>query len=222
MILFALCMGVMAWVGTNNFWIALAFLGMTLGDAFFFLNKAIAKHTLMVHKKHECFQFVNSFIIALSVKKTLGNAYQTVVSQTSGPLLAEMNAIKHLTSNEALEYLLTYFESPSYGLFLNVIHLYEDQGGDILVMGEFLVNEIRRDEEKLTITEKMGQRKLMNFIVLWLMTLVILVFCRFGISGFYQQMLENQVFVWMIVFFLFFLLFSVHVFLDLFLKQGKR
>ncbi len=220
--LFGLAMGVMAWIGTDNLWIACAFVLLTAGYGFFYVNKAFENHHNDVRKRHECFQFINSFIIALSVKKTLGNAYQTVESQTSGPLLTEMQAIAHMDTASALDFLSQYFASSTYGLFLNVIHLYADQGGDILVMGEFLVNEIRRSEEKLTLTEAMALRKLVNFAVLWLMTLVILVFCRFGISGFYHQMLQNRLFVLLIVFFLLFLLFSFHVFFGLYLHSESE
>lgn len=221
--LLSLVMGAMAWVGTDNLWIAGAFFLLTAGYGAFYLNKAFQRHHEKVRKRHECFQFINSFIIALSVKKTLGSAFQTVESQTSGPLLSEMHAIDHMDTASALDFLLQYFNSPTYGLFLNVIHLYADQGGDILVMGEFLVNEIRRAEEKLTLSESMAVHKLVNFAVLWLMTLVILLFCRFGISGFYHQMLENNLFVLMICFFLFFLLFSFHVFFQRYLgKENKK
>ncbi len=222
LVLLSLVLGVMAWVGTDNLFIAAAFFLVTAGYCAFYLNKAFAKHQETVRKKHECFQFINSFIISLSVKKTLGSAYQTVESQTSGPLLTEMQAIAHMDTSSALDFLLQYFNSPTYGLFLNIIHLYVDQGGDILVMGEFLVNEIRRAEEKLTLTETMALRKLVNFAVLWLMTLIILIFCRFGISGFYHQMLQSRLFLVLICFFLLFLLFSFHVFFSRYLGEEKK
>ena len=222
MVLLSLVMGIMAWVGTDNLFLSAVFFLLSAGYCLFYLNKAFSKHREKVQKKHECFQFINSFIIALSVKKTLGNAYQTVESQTSGTLLAEMKAIAHMDTSSALDFLLQYFNSSTYGLFLNVIHLYTDQGGDILVMGEFLVNEIRRAEEKLTLSETMALRKLVNFAVLWLMTLIILVFCRFGISGFYHQMLQNRLFLVLICFFLLFLLFSFHVFFQRYLGEEKK
>ncbi len=218
---FSLILGVMAWVGTDHLWISLGFVAVSLLDCFFYWDPKFERRETTNLKKHECFQFVNSFIIALSVKKTLGNAYQTIVQQTTGGLADELRGNQHLNTSEALECLMSYFGTPSYALFLNIIRLYEQQGGDILLMGEFLVHEVRREEEKLTLTEVMVRRKLTNFVVLWMMTLVILLFCRFGISSFYHQMLGNPIFILMMVVFLGFLLVSFHVFFQLMIKKEK-
>ncbi len=218
----ALFLGLLAWIGTNQILIAGIFFGLVSLDGFFYLDKRFEHYGIRNQKRHECFQFINSFIIALSVKKTLGSAYQTVVSQSSGPIADELTSNQHLNTNEALETMMSYFVTPSYGLFLNVVRLYEEQGGDILIMGEFLIHEVRREEEKLTLTEIMVRQKMVNFIILWIMTLVILVFCRFGISSFYEQMLGNSLFIGMIILFMVFLMASFHVFFQMIFKKEKN
>ena len=97
-------------------------------------------------------------------------------------------------------------------MFINVIRLYQDQGGDILAMSDALLREATRTEKSLTESVSISHRKLFEFGLLWIMSFAILLFLRFGISEFYTKMVMSNMFVALLVAFFIVSLISIHLF----------
>ena len=58
-----------------------------------------------------------------------------------------------------------------YKLFLNIIALYEEQGGNILQMAALLTEKSRYQEQYLNNTVGVAKRKIIEFSTLWLFSL---------------------------------------------------
>jgi len=209
----ALVIGGIAWAGTDSWLLSGTIAGIVLLYLLFYVDKTLKNHRQNIKKRHECYQFINSFIIAISVKKTVGAALETITDQFKGALKEELNSVDHLDSLDTVTYLNKYFSLPLYDLFLKIITLYLEQGRDILQMSELLIYEARRMEENINVLDIMGKRKAINFAILWIMTGVIILFCRFGIKAFYLQMLGSPLFLSILVGFFLFALLSFHLML---------
>ncbi|MCX5775675.1 MAG: hypothetical protein NTV44_04880 [Firmicutes bacterium] len=209
----AVMIGAIAWAGTDSWFISGIISAIIFAYLFFYVDKILSSHRIHIKKRHECYQFINSFIIAISVKKTVGAALETITDQFGGALKEELQSVEHLDSLDTLTYLNKYFSLPLYDLFLKIINLYLEQGRDILLMSELLIYEARRMEENINVLDVMGKRKALNFSILWIMTAIIILFCRFGIRAFYLQMLNSPLFLSILVGFFLFALLSFHLML---------
>ena len=92
-------------------------------------------------------------------------------------------------------------------MFLDTIKVWREQGGDILMMSQYLINQVRLKEEYLIHCESVHRSKLIEFFVLWGITLTILTSLRFALSQFYTRIIHSTFFqVAVVVLFLFVLL----------------
>lgn len=163
-------------------------------------------------KRHEGYRFVNSFIISYSSNHSLEKAY-TAATEYSGPELQEvLKAIETKEVKERITYLQNYFESDLYGMFLSLYNLYEQQGGDLLSIAKGLLDEITRVEEAGDASSKESFRSLKDFAVLWVFSLAIFLFLRYGLTNFYGTLTSSITFLLTIGLYFGFLLFSLVVY----------
>ena len=107
-------------------------------------------------------------------------------------------------------------------MFLNFLEIYQDQGGNILSMTDNLIRECTRTEKTLMESYNLGIKHLIEFITLWALSFAVLLFLKFGVGDFYNKMLDNPIFVPLIlVFYLIFLL-STHFFLKSFTNLSVK
>ncbi len=185
-------------------------------SAYYFLiaRKRIKLYLEKNCKLHTCYNFINSFLISLSIQGSLDEAFLAASKNAKGSFETILSEINDMTSKEKLDYLTKYFEFGTFKMLVNLISLYEEQGGNILKMGESLINETRRIEETLIESESNSKKKITEFAILWSLSFVVLLFMRFALSDFYLNMLASTIFIiLLIVFYLFFLL-SVHLFVN--------
>jgi hypothetical protein len=147
-------------------------------------------------KRHEAYHFVNSFIISLSVSNSPETAFNNA---TNGIEDEELNKLlDHLSSfsiKEKLDYLGSYFNIPYYPMFLSIYQLSIEQGGDLLKLADPLLKEITRSEESGNESFKESSRRFMQFVSLWFMSSLILVFLRFGLKSFYETLVASKAFL---------------------------
>ena len=141
----------------------------------------LKKYDQIKSRFHECYHFVNNFIISLSIKKSISGALETTVGSMPGEFIDMFNSVENISENEKLEYLTSYFSFHDYQLFLQIVLLWEDQGGDITTMSKYLSNDLRANEEYLTKVEGITKRKYFEIGVLWVITIAIVIFLRFGL-----------------------------------------
>jgi hypothetical protein len=177
------------------------------------LLRKIVQPSIEKNKKfHECYQFINSLVISLSVTHSISASYEKSSIPFEGLLKEQNDSIMHLLPKEKILYLKKYFNFDAYQMFINIIDIYEEQGGDILKMSHSLNNELTRIENSINLIEKRNIKKLFDFCSLWLTTFVILLFCRFALSQFYDMVIASPIYITSIVAFFIFVLLSIFLF----------
>src|SRR5574344_1186843 len=143
------------------------------------------RHDEKERKRHECYHFLNTFIISLSVTQSGERSLEATALDMKGEEKSIYDAVETLSLDERIGYFANYFSSPSYAMFLSIYRLYESQGGDVLVLAEPLLKEITLEEESGDALEKIRKKNLVQFAVLWAMSYLVVAFTRWGLSNFY-------------------------------------
>ena len=193
------------------------FLAIGVGLLFLLLfvlvvNPAIGKYQKIQQKRHECYTFVNSFLITMSVCESLQKSFELATQSAQKDFKATLDAIALYETKERIEYLSNYFETPIYDMFLSVLDIYTERGGDILKLSKSLMEELTRMEETTISLSKHAASVLIQWIVLWAMSLAILVFVRFGLDSFYTYLSSSISYVAMIMVYFLLLLVSIVIF----------
>ena len=143
---------------------------------------------------HECYHFISNFIISLSIKKSIKAALENVTLSMGKEFQEMMSRLDSMMEKERIKYLGdTYFPFHVYKLFIQIIDLYEEEGGDILEMSKYLLQEARNSEEYITICRNLAKHKYIEISWLWAATIVIIVLLRFTLKDFYSS-IKNQPF----------------------------
>ena len=176
-----------------------------------FVNKVMNKKNEKITRFQSCCQFINNFLVALSIKGHISGALASALESQN----EETNELlKSVDSNDPMEkviYAKEYFRFDVYSLFVDLISLFNDQGGDILQMSHYLMNQIREDEEYLINAERMNKKSLVEFSILWIFALSILVVLRFSLGDFFQNIVKSSIYQVSVVIVLLFALISVHI-----------
>jgi len=171
------------------------------------LVKKIEKSNSTYSRYHECFHFVNSFIVSIDIRGSLNGAFSSINPTMSKSYQAVYEGIESNKSEDKITYLQKYFPFHYYGLFIKIINLWQEQGGDILSMSSHLLEEGRKSEEYLRYCQDSHLTRTMEFVVLWVFALVILVVMRVSLNQFFTHIVNNIVYqVGLTAFFLFFLI----------------
>lgn len=202
-----------AFVTTQNVFLALFIFLISMAFFVFVVNRKMKKNQLKIHRYHQCFHFINSFIISLNVKGSMSAAIQSGYETTDEDTKTIIDSIKELNEEEKIMYLCKYFKFDLYRLFVDTISLWNEEGGDILKMSQHLVNQARLKEQYLITCETIHRQKTIEFIVLWGISLAILVALRFALSQFFERIRQTIVYQVAVVVIVLFVLMSVYVLL---------
>ena len=179
----------------------------------FVARRQINKTQQKIHRYHECFQFINTYIISLNVKGSLSSALQSAYEVSDGDTKEIIDSIKELTEEEKLTYLNKYFKFDLYRLFVDTVFLWKEEGGDILKMSRYLVEQVRLKEEYLLTCQTINKSKTTEFVVLWAIALTILAALRFALSQFFSYISKTIFYQIAVVVTLLFALFSIYLLL---------
>ena len=184
-------------------------------SAFFVLiaRRLINNSQQKIHRYHECYQFINSFIISLNVKGSLSSAMESAYNTSDGGTKEIIDSIKELSEEEKLSYLIKYFKFDLYRLFTDTVFLWNEQGGDIIKMSHHLVEQVRLKEEYVLACQSINKSKSVEFIVLWSIALMILVALRFALSQFFVRISQTIFYQIAIVVTMLFSLVSIYILL---------
>lgn len=177
----------------------------------FVVRRQINKTQLKIHRYHQCFQFINSFIVSLNIKGSLSAAFQSSYDTADEDAKEIIDSIKEMTEEEKIGYLNKYFRFDLYHLFVDTIMLWNEQGGDILKMSQHLIDQVRLKEEYLLNCQLIHKTKAIEFAILWSISLAILAVLRFALSQFFSYVLHTYVYQTSIVIVMLFALFSIYV-----------
>ena len=179
----------------------------------FVARRQINKTQQKIHRYHECFQFINTYLISLNVKGSLSSALQSAYEVSDHDTKEIIDSIKELTEQEKLTYLNKYFKFDLYRLFVDTVFLWNEEGGDILKMSRYLVEQVRLKEEYLLTCQTISKSKTIEFVVLWAIALTILAALRFALSQFFSYISKTIFYQIAVVVTLLFALFSVYLLL---------
>ena len=209
-------LGILCYFSTINYIFTALVPVIFIADYFIFMRKKIVRYFELIERVHTSYHFINSFIITLSVKDSLEEAYENGIRINNARLNAETKELKEMPIVERIRYLRGYFNLSIYKMFLNVLDLYQDQGGNILGMADNLLRESTRTEKTLSETLSIGYKHLIEFIILWIMSFAILLFMRFSIEEFYMMMLKNVFIGPMLLMYFFICIGSINLFVNSF------
>ena len=175
------------------------------------IKRQIDKYQEKTRRYHQCYQFINSYLISLSIKGSLSAARESGYGTADKATREVIDSIKDLDEEEKLSYLSKYFKFDLYHLFVDTIKVWSEQGGDILTMSQYLINQVRLKEEYLLFCESVHRSKLIEFFVLWGITLTILTSLRFALSQFYTRIIHAMFFQIAVVVLFLFVLLSIYL-----------
>ena len=196
------------YLALDNYLYALIVVAVYLLVGLFVLSPLLSKYKVKSLRFHECYHFINNFIIALSIKKSIKGSLESTVNSMPTEFIDLYEGLENMTDKDKLSYLSTYFSFYVYRLFLQIVDLWEEQGGDILKMSKYLISELRTNEEYLTKTESLATHKYVEISVLWGFCLLIVIILRFVLKDFYQSIKTQILFIASIIGLMIFILFS--------------
>lgn len=187
-IIASLLLGVSIFISSNNYIIAIAIFLLCILYFAFVARPLKNKYDLKMKRFRECYHFINTFIVSLSVKSTVQGAYETAFESMSDDFSLVVENIDTFSTKEKLEHLGKFFRFHVYSLFLDLVNIYEEQGGDIIDMSRYLLDEVRMTEEYIISCHSTSRKKITEFAILWVLTLLIMVILRFALSQFFTKM----------------------------------
>ena len=217
-ILMVLVIAAVSYITSLNIYIPIVVFVTYLFYYFLFGRKILQKRNQLLRRVHACYHFINAFIISMSVKESLEDAYQSGIRFEDKELNEITNELENMKVSDRILYLREFFNLAVFKMFINVLNLYQDQGGNILNMSDELISESTRIEKSVSESISTSNHYLGQFILLWVMSIGILIFIRFSIDSFYQTMLKSSLFVGFLLVFFLVILFSIHLFITRYSK----
>lgn len=199
---------------TSNIFIGVGVLLFYLIIYFLLFHKKIQYFLINISKIQECYFFINNFLITLSIKGSLNAAFDATKTSISDEYKEYIESIDELNPQEKLLYLNKYFPYHIFQIFVDVVLLWLDEGGDILEMSSHITNEIREIKEYTTYCQSIGKRKALETFVLWFFTLAILVVLKLSLSSTYAEMLNQPVFLIAVILMAVLFIFSIYLLIN--------
>ena len=199
------------YLGTNSLIFTILLLVITFAYFLVVIARRFAKFNNKVKRFHECYFFINNFVVGLSIKSSVSAALENLYSSMSSDYQEEIKACDEMNDEEKLRYLEKFFPFHIYQLFLDVFLLWVEQGGDIIQMSNHLTIQLRESEELIVFSESNNRSHLVEFSMLWGFAIAIVVALRFALSIFFET-ISKQLFFQIGIFAVFlFVLVSIEI-----------
>lgn len=210
-IIISVILGVTSFVASNNFIIAIVVLVISILYFVFIVRPLINKYETKIRRFDECYHFINTFIVSLSIKGSVASSYESSIQVMPESFISSIENIETFSQQDKLDHINKYFRFHVFSLFVDLINIYEEQGGNILEMSHYLLEETRLIEEYITTSKNITKKKMVEFAILWILTLGIMVFMRFALSQFFDVIAKQIFYPIGILFICLFCLLSIHV-----------
>ena len=158
---------------------------------FYFLTPLIIKIRAKANTNDHLYFLVNTILNQLRTDKSLTTAFKSIVSFFPEEL---RNSYETYGVNplEYLDLMRQYFNSTYYEIFYNMIKIYDSKGGDIEERSKVLLDAIAFSKEVRSELIKTKSRKLSEFIVMWLLSFLVLLYLRLGLTSYYLTLLNTN------------------------------
>ena len=208
----SLILGAIFFVATDNIILSILILLLSLAASLLLYIPRLSRYEKLTKRFHECFHFINNFIISLSIKKAIEPAIENTVLTMGDEFVEMVKSFETLSGIDKLKKLSeNYFPFHLYKLFIFTISLYEEEGGNILESSKYLLNSLRLEEEKISQLRPYIYKKYFNFATLWGITLAILVLLKFTLGDLYKSIKSQPVFLISLIALALFILLSLYI-----------
>jgi len=207
----SIILGLICYLSTENVYSSIGILLVSFIYFATFATTRLRKKNKTITCFHQCYQFINNFLIALSIKGNLAGALNSASESLCEDAKECLNNLNSNDTLHQLKYLKNYFYFDAYSLFYDIVSLYEEEGGDIIKMSDHLSNKIRENEEYIIEVERMHKDTLIEFIILWIISLIILVTLRYALTDFFAIISKGLIYQIGVVGILLFCVISIHI-----------
>ena len=221
-LIFASVLILAAYLSSDNLIVALITAALAFAVCFFLFVPWISSYIRRERIRHEAYQFVNSFLITLSVCQSVDHAYEVARGGIEGEFRALEAKVAHLDSYEKIKYYKRYFDMEIYAMFVSVLDLYLERGGDVLSLSSELLNELARIEENGRFLVSKSIKNGFQFSLMWVIALAVMVFVRFGLNTFFEKLKGSTSFLLGIGAFFGFFLISSGLYLKVYVGEVNR
>lgn len=198
-------------IATNNVPISLGIFVIYIGFTTFVISPKLSRFNKITNRYHESFHFINSFIISLSIKQSVSAALENTALTMNTNFNELYERLEDMNDNQKISYLESYFPFSTYKLFLQIVDVWQEEGGDILKMSNYLLSEIRYEEEYVSRITTLARNKYVELASLWLIPLVIIVLLRFSLNDFYTKIKDLPVYLISLISVSLFILLSIYM-----------
>ena len=205
----SLLISVVSYIALENIIISGGILVVYIIFSLLIISPMLKKHAIKIRKFHECYHFINNYVISLSIKKSIAGALESTVNSMPTQFIDIYEGLENMGNIDKLNYLSSYFSFHAYQLFLQILAIWQEEGGDILQMSKYLINEIRCNEEYITKTESMSVHKYVEIGILWSFCLLIIIVLRFALKDFYMYIKGQLIYLISMVILFLFILFTI-------------
>jgi multisubunit Na+/H+ antiporter MnhC subunit len=209
---------------TENLLFFIIYLIICLGSAAFLTLFTFRKYENVKIKYNECIQFINKFLISLSISNSLFDSFASCKEIINDKLYLELRVFDDIEAR--IDYLKKYYNYRIFDIFSGVLTEYLDKGGDVLTYSSTLMSEARRSQGTVNNIFTNSIKHLVSFITMWAFSFVILIVAKFSLNDFYGNFINNNTFlITIFIGFLFFIGTFVYYFQTLsfkkFIEEGK-
>lgn len=209
--LVSLLLGVVTYISTDNLIFTLIGLFISFIYFFFIGSNFIKRYLKVISRYHECYSFINTFIVSLSIKESPKYSFESTFDTMPDTFKKSLVGIEDLPVEEKISYLCKYFKFHIYGLFTKLVNLWSEQGGNILDMSSYLINQARLIEEYIAESVRLARKHIFEFSILWLFSLSIIIILRFALANFYEKIIQQISFPISILAVIILLLVTTHI-----------
>lgn len=194
-IIVPLVLTVVSYISTSSLLISIFVFALSMLYFLFRFRNRASKSLLKKERFSEQNSFINNFIISLSIKKSIGASLEGISLNLSDGFKSLYSSLNELDDFEKLSYMKKYFYFDSFSIFLDILNLWINQGGEVLNLFSGLSEEIREQTDYVNFLDSAFKKNLLEFIILWSISLMVLVVLRFALSNFYTSISSNLVFL---------------------------
>lgn len=209
---------VIAFISTNEIMIGLGAFAVVLIDLSLWMMPKLKRSLSNRKRAKEAFFFIHQMIIGISVHQNVQKAFLAIIEQRKADFMPMLEQVEPMDGVETLQYLSQFFPLKIYDMFLHLISIYIEQGTDILKSSELLREQLAVQETQLDKQKSIQEKTLIENVVLWIFSTLIVVACRYGIADFYLRMIENPMIVMGFGLYLLFVLYAVHRLVDMYVS----
>ncbi len=184
-IMFEIIAALMFWP-FPTFYLASAFILLGLIGIIYESNSIFS----LIKKQRLCFSFISNMVVAINVKKTIEDAFIFYLERENNHSLIK-SLVHGLSALEAISALSEYFSYPIYQNFQDIITIYINEGGDILTLTTYLLDDIHRAKSHLQKVIKLSLRKSIEVLILWILCFLAAIMMRFSIKDIYEAIISN-------------------------------